>query len=93
MVIQDGKNGDVTFVCNLVPAPKGVYLVGEFNQWNPTTIRMLPGQDGVFRAKVRLAPGEYQYKFVADGVWLNDPDAESQVVTSYRALSSVVTVR
>jgi 1,4-alpha-glucan branching enzyme len=92
MVLREDPNGDVTFVCNLVPAPRCVYLVGDFNQWNPTTVRMVPGKDGRFRAKLRLPPGEYQYKFVADGVWLNDPDAERQVVNSYKALSSVVTV-
>jgi 1,4-alpha-glucan branching enzyme len=93
MVIKEKESGDVTFICNLVPMARNVYLVGEFNQWNPTTIRMVRCGDGSFQAKLRLPLGEHQYKFVADGVWLNDPDAERQVVNSYSALSSVVTVR
>jgi len=93
MVIKEDQNGDVIFVCSLAPAARSVFLVGDFNQWNPTTIRMVAGPDGAFRARLRLPPGDHQYKFVADGVWLNDPDAERQVVNSYQALTSVVTVR
>jgi 1,4-alpha-glucan branching enzyme len=89
----NGGNGrHVTFVCREAPDAKQVYVAGDFNEWNPSGSRMCRYRDGTFRAKVSLAPGEYQYKFVVDGVWLNDSEAEVQAVNSYGTVNSVVRV-
>ena len=34
----------------------------------------------------------YQYKFIVDGVWLNDPQAQEQVMNPYGTLNSIVRV-
>jgi len=92
MVIQKKANGRVTFVCTLDPAPKTVYLVGDFNQWDPSRQKMVKMKDGSFRARVDLPASTYQYKFVADGAWINDPDGEWRVANPFGTLNSVVTV-
>ena len=92
MIVQGQKNGDFTFVCRPQAAAKTVYLVGSFNRWNPTKKRMVKVKDGSFRAKMSLRPGEYHYKFVVDGSWIEDPDAERQVTNEHGTLNSVVTV-
>jgi len=92
MVIQKKANGGVTFVCTLNPAPKTVYLAGDFNQWAPTRQKMVKMKDGSFRARIALPAGTYQYKFVADGAWINDPDADQHVPNPFGTLNSVVTV-
>ena len=93
MVIQEPKRGEVTFVCNAPATAKAVCLAGNFNAWNPTAARMIRTRDGSFRAKFKLDPGEYPYKFVVDGQWVNDPDAENQVANPYGTLDSVIRIR
>lgn len=50
-----------------------VYLVGDFNNWNPTVERMEKDGD-TFIISLFLVEGSYRYKFVVDGVWMVDPD-------------------
>jgi 1,4-alpha-glucan branching enzyme len=83
----------VTFVCVPKINAKKVFLAGDFNQWQPQTKPMTKSKDGSYRASVKLPPGEYQYKFVVDGVWFNDPQAESQVINRHGTLNSVIRVK
>jgi 1,4-alpha-glucan branching enzyme len=92
LVIHGKKNGEVTFVFTLIPDAKKVYLAGTFNDWDPTARRMVKTKDGSFRAKMVLPTGEYEYKFIADGVWLNDPDAEHQVMNPFGTLNSLIRI-
>ncbi len=58
------------------PQAKTVQIAGDFNNWKPqeTPLR-LRGKDGIWVAAVPLLKGaEYQYKFVVDGQWVEDPD-------------------
>lgn len=55
------------------PGAKEVYLVGDFNSWNPTVEPMsLEGDEFVVR--LFLVAGTYRYKFVVDGTPMLDPD-------------------
>jgi len=59
------------------PEATEVYLSGEFNQWDIKSLPMKKGEDGFWRTTVNLAPGRYEYKLCADGVWVeNLPSAE-----------------
>ena len=71
---------------------KAVYLAGEFNGWNPTA-RKMAFKGGRYAATMRLAPGEYQYKFVVDGTWCADPANADSVPNDQGTFNSVVTVR
>jgi 5'-AMP-activated protein kinase regulatory beta subunit len=59
------------------PGAKQVHLAGDFNNWDPTELRMRHKQKGqdVFVATVDLQPGRHQYKYVVDGEWMCAPDA------------------
>jgi len=78
MAVQQRKYGEAVFVCDTQPGTKKMYLAGDFNKRDPGANRMRRGKDGSFRAKRRLAQGEHEYKFVADGDWLHDPATEQQ---------------
>ena len=83
----------VTFTYNANSEARAVYVVGDFNDWKPTTGKMSKvKQNGTFQLKVKLAPGEYQYKFIVDGAWLNDPQAKEQVMNPHGSLNSVIRV-
>jgi len=54
----------------LAPDTKEVFLAGEFNGWDNQSRPMKKSKGGVWRAKIKLAPGRYEYKFFADNVWV-----------------------
>lgn len=93
MAVQaDKKSGEVTFIFSGYRDARQVYLAGDFNQWDASRKRMSKYRDGTFRAKVNLKPGEYQYKFIADGNWVPDPEADSQIVNPFGTVNSLVRV-
>jgi 1,4-alpha-glucan branching enzyme len=76
MVIHDTDKGQVVFVYTPVAPVKKVCVGGDFNGWDPSARRMsrFP-KDGTYRARLSLAPGRYEYKFVVDGEWVVDATA------------------
>ena len=82
----------VTFTCNINSNARSVYLVGNFNDWNPTKKKMNKGKNGKFQTRLTLAQGEYQYKFIIDGIWQNDPDAQGQAMNPYGTLNSIIRI-
>ncbi len=82
----------MTFFCDMVPMAMRVFLVGDFNDWDPSARRMVRSRDGSFRARLELSPGEHEYKFVVDGKWEIDPTAPRQTGNAYGSLNSVVRV-
>ena len=94
MVIRRTKksNGEITFACTQRPDAKRVYLAGDFNGWDPAARRMVRVKDGSFRAKMQLAPGEYEYKFVVDGEWIVDSEAPAQRINAFGTANSVVSI-
>lgn len=52
---------------------RNVAIVGDFNGWNPDHDWLERGQDGIYRLRMRLKPGEYSYQLIVDGNWILDP--------------------
>lgn len=49
-----------------------VYLVGDFNGWNPGDPNLFMEEDGgVFYLEYELDPGSYLFKFYIDGEWVS----------------------
>lgn len=90
MVVKAGER--VTFVFSPSAPIKKAYLVGDFNKWKLGADVMQAMPDGSFRKGKKLAPGKYEYKFYADGIYWNDPEAEGQAVNPFGTLNSVITV-
>lgn len=68
------ENGASTlfFLPNHLQARR-VMLAGSFNNWDPDALKMTKTDSG-WIADVKLTPGKYWYKFVADGDWMTDED-------------------
>ena len=83
------KGTPVTFVLD---APNGwdVALAGTFNKWEPRA--MVKEPDGLWRITVHLAPGTYQYRFLVDTEWREDPINERRTVNEYGTHNSVIDV-
>lgn len=82
----------VTFTCRVNNQAKTAYLAGDFNDWQPKVKKMTKGKNDAFQLKMKLAPGEYRYKFVVDGVWFDDPQAKEQIRNPYGTLNSIIRV-
>ncbi len=82
----------VTFAL-LEPHAKRVSLCGGFNAWSIDATPMNRQDDGRWKTSLALPPGRYEYKFVVDGRWLPDPNAQENVFNAHGTLNSVVEVR
>jgi 1,4-alpha-glucan branching enzyme len=54
------------------PGASRVWLVGDFNHWRAGQLQMFRQQDGYWMLKLGLPPGEYRFRYVADGLWYTD---------------------
>ena len=59
------------------PEAKSVSLVGCFTGWEP--INLKKQKNGIWKGSIPLEPGAYEYRFVVDGQWLNDPNCNERV--------------
>jgi 1,4-alpha-glucan branching enzyme len=53
------------------PEATEVFVAGDFNFWDPLATPMKRHKEGTWKAKLRLRPGRYEYKFLVDGQWVN----------------------
>jgi len=68
--------------------PSKIFLAGSFNDWNPANPKYLlknDGPNGMWTITVKLMPGSYQYKFVADGQWIKDPNSPGSAPDGFGA--------
>src|SRR5512146_2371964 len=54
------------------PDARQVFLAGDFNGWQKHSMGLVRGADGGWRYELRLMPGIYQFRYIADGQWYND---------------------
>jgi len=55
------------------PNAKQVYLAGDFNDWNQTSTPLEKKSERLWEITLDLPAGKYEYKFIVDGAWMNDP--------------------
>ena len=72
-------------------------IAGDFNGWVPDKgVRSLVEQDSGARVWTKilvLPPGRYEYRYVVDGEWREDPDNPEAVAAPGGGRSSVLVVR
>lgn len=71
-------NHHIDFFCK-VPYAKQVFLVGDFNHWNPTACSMQRMPDECWTVSLELPHGSYQYCFLVDGQRVLDPNSSGTV--------------
>ncbi len=75
------------------PNARKVLLAGDFTDWEAAARPMRRRKSGAatFSTSVSLPPGTYQYKFIVDGHWIEDPRAE-RVENPFGTSNSIVVV-
>ncbi|MBI3872992.1 MAG: hypothetical protein HY304_07965 [candidate division Zixibacteria bacterium] len=79
----------VTFTLD-APAGWDVAIAGTFNNWQPQAMTKSPG--GLWRVAIKLAPGTYQYKFLADTQWREDPNNPRKTSNEQGGFNSICAV-
>ena len=74
------------------PAARVVQVAGSFNGWRPEANPLLPSGAGEWSARLMLKSGQYEYRFVVDGVWMDDPEATQSATHPHGGLNSVLKV-
>ena len=81
----------ITFKLEASEAKEAI-LAGDFNSWDAKKHRMRRDDKGRWTKIVTLAPGRYEYKFLVDGQWQNDPSNDQMVPNSFGTLNNTLTV-
>ena len=88
---QKSKRRKVTF--SLVsPDAKEVILMGDFNRWDPKVHPMKKNKNGVWEKMTFLFPGTYEYRFMVDGHWKNDPNNTQTRTNRFGTINNVIVV-
>ncbi len=90
---QPSLTGNTTFRLKGFANAGIVAVAGSFNNWDVTKNLMTRDNDGNWICRVDLSPGKYQYKFVADGEWIADPENPNTERDSAGNVNSVLIVK
>ena len=82
----------MVFTIRAVGAKK-VQLAGDFNGWNPELTPLRRIREDAYQIRLPLKPGRYQYRYVVDGRWQQDPANERSERNPFGEFNSVVDVR
>ncbi|HWQ92516.1 MAG TPA: isoamylase early set domain-containing protein [Clostridia bacterium] len=71
---------------------KSVCIAGTFNDWHPKLTPMVTSGSGQWSQELALSPGIYEYQYVVDGRWINDPQAVKSTPNPFGGRNSVLIV-
>lgn len=75
-----------------MPQARSVAVAGTFNDWDSKRTPLRKSEGGAWKTTLSLAPGRYEYRFVIDGQWSNDPKAAESVGNAFGSTNSVLVV-
>lgn len=74
------------------PQAREVAVAGGFNNWRPEATPLRDTGAGEWAVRLPLRSGRYEYRFVVDGQWVDDPRASQRVASPYGGTNSVLQV-
>ena len=74
------------------PGANGVFIAGSFNDWHPSAIPLQPQGGGRWAVDLMLKRGRYEYRFIVDGQWMDDPLSPAYVSNPFGGLNGVLAV-
>lgn len=84
-------DGNAYFYLPGFPEAEVVKLSGSFNGWSETAFDMTR-TDGGWETTLDLPPGVYEYKFIVDGEWMEDPRNPNTRSNRYHTLNSILEI-
>jgi 1,4-alpha-glucan branching enzyme len=71
------------------PEVREVFVAGEFNNWDERANPLEKDKNGLWKITLPLTPGKYEYRFLADGRWENDPSCSGCVPNKFGSQNCV----
>jgi 1,4-alpha-glucan branching enzyme len=83
---------DKSRVCLELYAPDAqvVFVAGSFNDWQPGAMPLQKREGDRWAVELTLDPGRYEYRFVVDGRWTDDPLSPAYVSNPFDGLNCVL---
>jgi len=75
------------------PDAERVLLAGDFNAWNTHSHPLKKDTRGKWKISINLKPGSYQYRFLVDGTWRDDPNCTTSIPNPFGSVNNVLTVK
>lgn len=76
----------------LNPGAANVAVAGDFTQWQEAPVPLKKGKTGVWSAKLALKPGRYEYRYLVDGEWADDPASDERVENPFGSHNALIIV-
>jgi len=90
--VRKTKTKKVSFSI-LAPKANRVTVAGNFNNWDASNTPLIKNsKEGVWKRELTLESGKYEYKFVVDGRWINDPGNKRTIKNPFGTENSLVEV-
>ena len=74
------------------PTASEVKVAGEFNDWCPESTPLIKTKDREWVVRLMLRAGEYKYRLVVNGQWIEDPEADQRAANPRGGFNSVLRV-
>ncbi len=67
----------------VAPEARSVKLVGDFSGWESRPVDLKKLKSGQWKATLSLEGGKYEYRYLVDGQWRDDPNCPTRVPNSF----------
>jgi 1,4-alpha-glucan branching enzyme len=81
----------VKFVYDM-PNAESASVTGDFCEWQTDRYPLRKDKDGLWTTTITLAPGRYEYRFLIDGEWVNDPKCTERTANEFGGENCVLQV-
>ncbi len=88
---ERGLVARITFILPNSTWADAIYLVGDFNEWNHSSHPFQCDREGTWTLTLDLEIGRcYQFRYLRDGAWINDSQADGFVGNPHGSDNSLV---
>jgi 1,4-alpha-glucan branching enzyme len=74
------------------PEAREVCLAGNFNGWDSNARPLKQQKNGTWKTTVSLEPGVYEYRFLVDGCWVDDPRCMERTENEFGSCNCLIRV-
>ncbi len=90
--VQISEKGNAKFFLDGYKNAKEVILSGSFNRWDEQLYKMKKTANG-WSLNLNLKPNYYEYKFIVDGKWIEDPINPNKAINEFGEYNSVFSIK
>ena len=74
------------------PEARSVVVTGSFVDWQTDQYVLKKKEDGTWKRRLTVEPGTYEYRFIIDGQWHDDPQCAERIPNAFGTENCVLHV-